>query len=630
MDTNPPQRHRPSRQTQLERLITRLDRRIRHGERQSRWMSRGRLALFLVAVAVCLSLYQAERYTAGNASLGLFVALFSGVASYHTRVEARLKRLRHWRGIKDTHLARITLAWDRIPFHTVEEPDRHPYADDLDLVGRHSLFHLLDTTLSTGGRERLLSWLLEQHAQPLTGTEWAQRQAFVKELTGLPLLRDRLILEAVDGGGGSIDTARIGELLRGAIGIKALGPLVVLMGALATVTLTLLIGFLVAGIPGYWGLSFVTYAVIYLALLGRTAPIFGRAVTLQQELEQVGRVFKCLERRLYTGCPILADVCIPFRGEAERPSTWIRRLARTYGALSIRAHPLVQLAINAVVPWDLAWTWRFERLRHHLAQRLETWMDRLATIEAGSALGNLAFLNPDYTWPRLHGGDGTTADTTPGLTARAIGHPLIPSTTRITNDLELRAPSRLMLVTGSNMSGKSTFLRTVGINICLAQAGAPVCATSLEWTWSRLYCCIRVTDSLESGLSYFYAEVKRLRDLLDAARHQTRPPVCFLIDEIFKGTNNRERLIGSRAFIRELARSNGYGLVTTHDLELATLEKELPDTVNVHFQETVAEKALQFDYRLRQGPCPTTNALRIMEIEGLPISYENGQREQDD
>jgi DNA mismatch repair ATPase MutS len=169
------------------------------------------------------------------------------------------------------------------------------------------------------------------------------------------------------------------------------------------------------------------------------------------------------------------------------------------------------------------------------------------------------------------------------------------------------------------MSGKSTFLRTLGINLCLAQAGAPVCAGQFEWTWVRLNTCIRIDDSLEEGLSFFYAEVKRLKNLLDATTDRSQPPVFFLIDEIFKGTNNRERLIGSRSFINALSQGNGFGLVTTHDLELTDLDKTVPGLTNVHFQETVAAGTLQFDYKLRPGSCPTTNALRIMELEGLPI-----------
>jgi DNA mismatch repair ATPase MutS len=246
-------------------------------------------------------------------------------------------------------------------------------------------------------------------------------------------------------------------------------------------------------------------------------------------------------------------------------------------------------------------------------------MDRLAEVEAASALATFAALHPAYRWP-----DPLTTD--PGrngaqvrLSAKDLAHPLIPETHRVPNDLTLESLGTVLLVTGSNMSGKSTFLRTLGINLCLAQAGAPVCAGQFEWTWVRLATCIRVDDSLEEGLSFFYAEVKRLKSLLDATTDRSQPPVFFLIDEIFKGTNNRERLIGSRSFITALSQGNGFGLVTTHDLELTDLEKTVPGLTNVHFQETVAAGTLQFDYKLRPGPCPTTNALRIMELEGLPV-----------
>jgi DNA mismatch repair ATPase MutS len=245
--------------------------------------------------------------------------------------------------------------------------------------------------------------------------------------------------------------------------------------------------------------------------------------------------------------------------------------------------------------------------------QLPVWLDRLAEVEAASALATFAYLHPSYVWP--------TASQNVGLTATRLGHPLIQPNIRVANDICLAGIGTIYLITGSNMSGKSTFLRTIGINVCLAQAGAPVCAATFDWSWSRLACCIRVNDSLDAGLSFFYAEVKRLKTILDTTQDPDAPPVLFLIDEIFKGTNNRERLIGSRAYITALSGENGFGLVSTHDLELTDMEKEIASLTNAHFQETVSAGALQFDYRLRPGPCPTTNALRIMELEGLPVPH---------
>jgi DNA mismatch repair ATPase MutS len=263
---------------------------------------------------------------------------------------------------------------------------------------------------------------------------------------------------------------------------------------------------------------------------------------------------------------------------------------------------------------------RLRQIQKQVGSLIPTWLDRLAEVEAAAALATFADLHPAYAWPAPQttssAGNGTGAE----ITADSLGHPLIPVGRRVTNEFALRGIGHMQLVTGSNMSGKSTFLRTLGINVCLAQAGGPVCASRFEWTWSRVACCIRVDDSLEAGLSFFYAEVKRLKSILDATHNRAAPPVLFLIDEIFKGTNNRERLIGSRAYIESIVQDNGYGLITTHDLELTDLEKSISGLTNTHFEETVAAGALEFDYKLRPGPCPTTNALRIMELEGLPIS----------
>jgi DNA mismatch repair ATPase MutS len=177
----------------------------------------------------------------------------------------------------------------------------------------------------------------------------------------------------------------------------------------------------------------------------------------------------------------------------------------------------------------------------------------------------------------------------------------------------------VVIITGSNMSGKSTFLRTIGVNLCLAYAGAAVNADQLETRFYRLFSVIQVTDSLTDGISYFYAEVQRLKALLDAMELDHNLQVFFLIDEIFRGTNNRERQIGSRAFVNSLVGGQGVGLISTHDLELVIIADELPDVVNYHFQEEVTEGRMNFDYKLRPGPSQTTNALQIMRMEGLPV-----------
>lgn len=604
------------RASHLERLLSRAARLLTRGTEASARITRWRLILFLTGLASTVTLYKLDRYQSGNLALVLFVALFIAVAAYHNRLESRIHRLRLWRRIKTAHLARIRLDWAAIPSRLHDTRPSHLYAHDLDLAGPHSLTHLIDTTVSDKGRERLAAWLLNQPPNP---SSWQARHHLVKELARRPLFRDRLVLEAQLTGEQELNGQRLAAVLEHAVNLPHLNKILAIQSLLAFSTIFLGLAALLNWLPSYWMFSFGAYALIYL-MTDQGEELLEHAVGLHHEMERLGTVLSYLERHAERPGSCVAMTCASLMSGAARPSRHVKRAARTMSAISIKAHPLVHLGINALVPWDLWFTRRLQQIQDDIATHLPQWLDCLAEIEAASALATFAYLHPTYVWPipRASANEGNGASA--GILATQLGHPLIHPHTRVPNDLRLSGLGSLLLITGSNMSGKSTFLRTIGMNLCLAQAGAPVCATHFEWTWSRLACCIRIDDSLDAGLSFFYAEVKRLKTILDATRARTQPPVLFLIDEIFKGTNNRERLIGSRAYITELARGNGYGLVTSHDLELTDLDKSIPSLSNAHFQETVSAGALEFDYTLRPGPCPTTNALRIMELEGLPVS----------
>src|SRR5262249_27796119 len=239
-----------------------------------------------------------------------------------------------------------------------------------------------------------------------------------------------------------------------------------------------------------------------------------------------------------------------------------------------------------------------------------------------NALAHFGYLHPDFVFPDVL--PVTTPPAQPILSARGLGHPLLRTEVRVCNDFTFAHLGEMALITGSNMSGKSTFLRTLGVNLCLAYAGAPVNATALQTVVLRLFTCIKISDSVTDGISYFYAEVRRLKALLCALTAAELIPLCFLIDEIFRGTNNRERLIGSQAYICALAHGHGVGVISTHDLELVTLADSVPHIHNYHFREEVHDGRMVFDYKLRLGPCPTTNALKIMQMEGLPVDMDGG------
>lgn len=606
-----------SRPSQLERLLRRIDRRLTQGTQASARLTRWRLILFLVGLVCTVTLYKLGWYQGGNLALAGFIALFIAVAAYHNRLESRIHRLRLWKTIKTVHLARIRLDWATIPPRPGDQLQSHVYANDLDLVGPHSLTHLLDTTVSDHGRERLRTWLLIQPPPP---SVWKARQDLVKELVPRSLFRDRLVLEAQLAGEQEINGRRLAAVLEHSLGWPHLNVILAAQTLLACSTIILGLGALLDWLPGYWMFSFGVYALIYL-MTDQGEELLEHAVGLHHEMERLGTVLSYLERHAEQRNSCLTTTCAPLMRNAAKPSHHVKRAARALHAISVKAHPLVHLAVNALCPWDLWFTRRLRQIQQDIQSHLPIWLDCLAEVEAASALATFAYLHPTYAWPTPLVSTGEQNGTVAAIRADRLAHPLLPPQTRVANDLQLTGLGSIHLVTGSNMSGKSTFLRTIGMNVCLAQAGAPVCAVRFEWSWSRLACCIRVDDSLDAGLSFFYAEVKRLKTILDATQDRAAPPVLFLIDEIFKGTNNRERLIGSRAYIQSLAQGNGYGLVTTHDLELTDLEKSVPGLRNSHFQETVSAGALQFDFTLRPGPCPTTNALRIMELEGLPVPH---------
>jgi len=346
---------------------------------------------------------------------------------------------------------------------------------------------------------------------------------------------------------------------------------------------------------------------------------------VQGDLRQLQVVLLYLERYCYGKRPHVRRLCAPLVDAVQRPSTLVARLNVIVSATSLQNNGLLWLVLNMLVPWGLFFAYLFDRAKMELRTLLPGWLNVWFELEALGSLANFADLNPECVFPELTAGLAVDSPTPYHFSAvfyaRELGHPLIPDQQRVSNNLEIEKLGEMLLVTGSNMSGKSSLLRTVGVNLSLAYAGAPVLAESLRIPLFRLYTCINISDSVTDGISFFYAEVKRLKALLDALTEKPDDlPLLFLIDEIFRGTNNRERLIGSRAYIRALVGHNGIGIVSTHDLELVKLAEEIGHIHNFHFQETVVDGQMIFDYKLRTGPSPTTNALTIMRLAGLPVT----------
>lgn len=584
-------------------------------DRRFTWL---RLVVFLVGgMLVFFAFLGLEAWMGGLAALA-YAAAFLTVVLFHRQHDARLTRARISLRLVEHQIARMNLDWAGIPLRLQVNPDPdHPFDSDLNISGFRSLHHLLDTAISQGGSLRLRQWLLETSPDPgVVG----DRQSLLQEVIPLVGFRRRLshLGEQVSAGPGERwDGEALVSWLDAHSGGKRLVPTLLVLFGLALLNLTLFALNTAGIIPPYWILSLLLYAAVYISKYRTLSDLFRDAYHLSDTLEKFRAVLVYLEKYPYPRDGRLAYLCRLFWAASPPPSGLLRRLTMVASAASLQNNPFVWILLNMLMPWDLFFAHLMESYKGRAKELLPGWLDAWYELEAVNSLANFAYLNPAAVFPAVHAlewdGEG------PVFSAQQLGHPLIPDPLRVTNDFEFSRRGEMAVVTGSNMSGKSTFLRTLGINLVLAYAGSPVAAKRLETLPFRLYTSMNLADSLSDGISYFYAEVKRLKRLLIAVEAAGSQPVFFLIDEIFRGTNNRERQIGSRAYIQRLAGGRAVGAVATHDLELARLGDELLQVHNFHFREDVRDGRMVFDYRLRPGPCPTTNALKIMQIEGLPV-----------
>lgn len=509
----------------------------------------------------------------------------SSLASFYQRQEQRQKG------------EPVARDWQSALSSLGESADKTLIAD-LNLLGPHSLFTSIDESISDGGRSLLARWMT---APIFNREEVLQQQDLVQKLRRERWAYIRLSVLASEFESPSTQASL--EALQS----NFLAPENEKKALLA-------FGAWLLSLGGIFWSSFAgplspLYFVIFFALtnfyfLNRIGPVFLKGLGIANHLSALSFLFRDLERRPDSS----AMRTFMFQTFKSRPSKQLKGFQRILDFLSIEAHPIIYFVLNAVTPWTLFFSWLLEKERKKMNRDFPRCLEELNRLEALMSL-SLMTIYQSSIFPLIE------KDAT--LQLQGVYHPLIPRDRVVANDFHFGPGKTLGLLTGSNMSGKSTFLRTVGINQTLANMGAPVFAKKMVTTVFQLGSCIQVSDSLRDGFSYFYSEVLRLKKLIDQVH--TGRPVLFLIDEIFRGTNNIERQIGSRAVIRSLLHPRSLGFVSTHDLELTHLEEKLSAIVNLHFRETIKDGEMFFSYHLQEGPCPTTNALVIMEKAGLKV-----------
>jgi hypothetical protein len=534
------------------------------------------------------------------------VGLFWVLVVLHARVVESLERANRAVTFYERGIARLENRW----MGKGEQGERfrnpeHVYEADLDIFGKGSLFELLCTVRTRSGEDTLAKWLLA----PASSAEAAERQQAIQELRGRLDLRE--------------DLAVLGDAVRSntdpdAIAAWAEAPPVTFFRG--GNVLTALVALAVVGTFALYMAGYSTRTPFLAALLveltcafllgAKTMRVAGAVNSPARDLGLLAKLLERLERERFQ-TPLLERLRNGLAESGLVASVQIGRLRRLVSLLDWQRNILFAPIAMAIL-WSAQIAMAIERWRAVSGKHVREWIGGIGQFEALFALAGYSFEHPLDTFPELTEVEGGAFEST------GLGHPLMPEAQCVRNDVRLGGDLRLLIVSGSNMSGKSTLLRSVGLNVVLAWAGAPVRANSLSLSPLAVGASIRVTDSLQDGRSRFYAEITRLREIVDLLN--SGRTVLFLMDELLSGTNSHDRKIGAAAIVRKLIDRGAIGMISTHDLALAHIADDLPGrAANVHFEDTLEDGRLHFDFTLRPGVVERSNALDLMRSVGLEV-----------
>jgi len=567
-----------------------------------------RLVWFVVAVIAGWLLGRAGQSGAAVGVVVIGIAGFLFLLRKHQTVRRERDLARQLVFVNEDEAARLQRQYRRPETGQLFTSATHPYAGDLDAFGAHSLFRLLNRTHTREGQIRLATWLqnpspadtirLRQEAvqQLVSQLDWRQQfEALARTEETISRSPDALINWAEAPNEPLPSYINIGRFL------------------MPTVTLALFVAWLTGYVPGM--AVIVSVGVSWLVLrqtAERVMRLSDQTVELSTALQTVNTLFVQAEQVLGDATR-LAAVREAMSSQSQKASAAVRELASLTEGLNYRRNPYFYFLFGIATLWDWHYLIRLTNWRAQHGPALRRWFDALGELEALNSLAGFAYAHPTYATPTITDGELT-------LTMTAASHPLLIPGRSVANSLSMVGSGQTILITGSNMSGKSTFLRTVGANVVLALAGAVVSAEQFTCSVVQVFTSMRTQDSLEESTSSFYAELKRLQALITLTNTPSTLPVLYFLDEILKGTNSVDRHRGAEALIRQLHKTTASGFVSTHDLELGQLTNAADFIRNYHFQSDLRAGELVFDYQLRSGVCTAFNASQLMQAIGIQIN----------
>lgn len=581
-------------------------------QRQYNQLAFWRLVWFVGGAAGVWLLIRIDQQAAAIAVLLIGIFGFMILLKRHRAVRSKRDLTNYTAFVNQDEMARLKRQYLRPETGEQFASPTHAYTGDLDVFGKHSLFRLLNRAHTHEGQNRLADWL----QTPASPDAVRLRQQAVAELT--PQLNWRQQFEALAYAEETIGRSP-DALNRWATAENSPLPgyLNVVRFLFPAITLGLFVAWLLGYVPG---VAVTTALGIHGFVLSRTAARAKEVSDQTYEISVALRAFQSLFRHtegLMGEAVRLKAIRQALSADGRRASEAIGQLGQLTEGLNYRRNPYFFLIFGVATLWDVQYLFRLEAWKKRHGPDIAHWLNALGELEALNSLAGFAYAHPSYATPDIADGQMT-------LDITAAAHPLLPPGRSVANSLVLSDSGQTVLITGSNMSGKSTFLRTVGANVVLALAGAVVSAERFRCSPVRVFTSMRTQDSLEESTSSFYAELKRLQTLISFSKQtQDRLPVLYFLDEILKGTNSADRHRGAEALIRQLHRTLASGFVSTHDLELGQLSDADGFVRNFHFQSDLHNGELVFDYKLRDGVCESFNASQLMRAIGIEIEVDS-------
>ena len=501
-----------------------------------------------------------------------------------------------------------SLSGDLSPFNngSIWINSDHDFSNDIDLFGQDSLFHFLNRTVTGYGRDTLALWLARPYK---ISAEIRQRQETISELSAKLDWRQEFIANGTGKSLGKDDIEGVLQWLNDHSEFYYFPFLKIAIWLFPGLTLTSLL-MLIAGYLPYqiFTIFFLINLLLILAKLKDTKKIHDQVSKKHEFLSSFNRLLSSFEKESYKAV-ILNDFKTNFSSGNQSALSRIGKLSRIIRSFDSRLNMLIGFVLNGLLLWDFHCVRSLEKWKEESKTQFPVWLKQIGELDAYLSLANFAFNNPDYCYPEL-------TDQAVIFSATNLGHPLINRDKRVCNDFLIPCRGKVFIITGANMAGKSTFLRTVAVNFILAMTGAPVCANKLQFKPLKLFTSMRTTDSLSQNESYFYAELKRLKIL--QTRLEDGDEMFFILDEILKGTNSVDKSNGSKLFMRKLIELGGTGLVATHDTSLGEIENEFPGIIiNKCFEIEINGENISFDYKLQEGITKKMNAALLMKQMGI-------------